>query len=280
MIFRNFPRRVLLSIGLLATAPLAHSALLLRYSFDDQANPTADSGTGTAAPGTLIGAGSSFVTNTPSGTGYAFSTNGSNSYVTTGTSALPDTGTVPTKLNSLTTFTITTWVNFAALPATNDRLVSNWLSPAGFDFRIGSVGTSDFQLYLTADDQNSVSTINFSTLNSWVFLAVTYDGTTTTNNVRFYTGSTGAAASQFGSTLSNTAGTLGASGSDTQVGGSPATTGDRSPNARFDDVRIYDQALSQSELEAIRLEAVPEPTTAILSALGILALAGVRRRGV
>jgi hypothetical protein len=276
MISRFLSCRVLFALGLMASAPAAHSALLLHYTFDGGTSPVTDSGTGSPAPGTLIGAGSSLVTNTPSGSGFAFRTTGSNSYVTTGTTASPDTGTVPAKLNGLTSFTITTWVNFASIPSTNDRLVSNWTTSGGFDFRIGTAGASDFQLYLTVDSENSVGSINFSTLNSWVFLAVTYDGTTGTNNVKFYNASQSTAVGQFGLTLSNTAGTLGASGADTQVGGSPATTNDRSPNATFDDVRIYDEVLSLSQLEAIRMATVPEPSALLLS--GFAGLCGLLRR--
>ncbi|WAC21411.1 hypothetical protein OVA24_08430 [Luteolibacter sp. SL250] len=270
--------------------PVADGALLLRYDFDDGTTPTADSGTGPAANGTLIGAGSSFIANTPSGTGRAYSTSGANAYITTGTTASPDTGTNPSKLDSLNAFTLTMWLNIQAQPATNDRLVSDWSGDAGFDLRVGSnVTSTDYRPLLQVNNSLASPTSNIGGFGSWVFLAVTYDGSQLSSNVLFYTGGTSSAATQFGSAVAlfqnNTdptpdepEGAVLANSVDFQVGGSAATTSDRSPNAFFDDVRVYDEVLSVAQLEAIRLENVPEPSLGSLALLTLAGLATRRRR--
>jgi len=274
-------------LGLLLAAPVAlaftavpnaRAALILRYEFDDQANPTADSGTAPAAPGTLIGANSTYVNTTPSGTGFAYSTGaGNNDFVTTGTAANPDAGTDPAKLDGLTSFTLAFWVNLRAAPVVNDRFVSDGFNP-GFDLRIGTPSGTNFPIGLQVDSTFVGSTASTSADQLWRFIAVTYDGTATTSNALFYTGTTSTALSQLGDPVTLNAGAVDPNTNDFQVGGTTGTTTDRSPSAWFDDVRVYNEVLDAATLEGIRQSNVPEPASAA-TLLGVVGLLALRRRG-
>ena len=259
---------VLLAAGMAAT-PAAEAALLLQYNFNDATNPTADSGTGTPANGSLIGGGN-FVTNTPSGSGSAYNTNSnSDSYVATSAD--------PGKLDILTNFTVTLWVNLQAAPDVNDRLVSKLNSglTEGFDFRFSSTSG---QLIFVVDNTSNTSTQNLPvTTNLWQFVAVTYNGGLTSANTNFYSGGVATAVTPLGTAVTVNAGQSADSSVNFEVGGTPASASGRSPNAFFDDVRVYDETLTQSELEAIRLSNIPEPAAVLLAAFGMISL-GARRR--
>src|SRR5262245_57790493 len=104
------------------TVPVHAQSLLLQYNFDDAVAPVTDTGTGPAAVGNLVAGGSAsgFTSNTPNGTGSAFSTgDGVQNYLTTSTSGDPD-GTAGdvAKLDGLTAFTLTLWVNLQGTVAT------------------------------------------------------------------------------------------------------------------------------------------------------------------
>lgn len=109
-----------------------------------------------------------------------------------------------------------------------------------------------------------------------MFLAVTYDGTLTTNNIAFYTGSTSSGVMQLGLSVSSNAGILGDNSLPFQVAGTAQTTGDRTPLGYFDDIRIYEGVASAEFLEGVRLQNIPEPSSTALLLCGI-AGAGLRR---
>src|SRR5690606_32168468 len=76
---------------------------------------------------------------------------------------------------------------------------------------------------------------------------------------------------------------MGTDGSDFRIGGTAATTNDRSPEGAFSDFRFYDEALNLSQLEALRQVQVPEPGVVALSlggaAAGLVLCLRRRRRG-
>lgn len=180
----------------------------------------------------------------------------------------------------LDAMTITLWVNVSS-GAGNDRLVSNITKSSGFDLFLSSVNASSYRLTFGINGTSGGNTVSSTTsldIGKWVFVAVTYDSV----NVRFYSGDEETAAA-LNTTVSKEVGSIIASLSNLEIGGTPATGEDRTPVALFNDVRIYDGALSLSELEAIRGTAViPEPSNyaAMLGvfSMGLLAMRGMRSR--
>lgn len=266
----------------LAIASSASAALRLQYTFDESsgnAEDSVDTATFPAADGILQG-GATRITNTPSGAGFAVDliTN----EATSGYAHVNTAGDVP-KLDSLSQFTLSTWINLDDPGAGSDRLMSKQAGDAvfsGFMWNInnpvagGTRANGDVNTGLfvggTTGFAFATSDADVNLLDKWVFMAVTYDGTQTADNARFYVGGLNTPVTQLGSTRTINAGPT--ADADTRFGvgftdGAP--TADTSPNGFFDDVRVYDNTLSLAELEAVRLSNVPEPT-----ALSVLALAG------
>jgi len=268
--------------------------LLVHYDLEEGTGSTAtDSGTGTDSNGTL-GGNATWSTNTPSGDGssLSLSKNGTDSNFVSASSS---------EVDALSSFTITLWLNIQGNINVGDRLVSTLSSETfkGFDFNIQALtsGSSDisasgFRLGLLVDGVSGGSALVSSAGTSvnadsqWAFLAVTYDGTRTSNNVAFYTGTTTATVSQLGLVDSLNMGTVDSTTGNLQIGNTSATTSDRTPSALFDDVRIYSGAASSAFLEDVRVDnlaSIPEPATSTMI-LGsfILALAAIkfRRRNI
>ena len=110
-----------------------------------------------------------------------------------------------------------------------------------------------------------------------MFFAATWNGTT--GAVDFFVGDdqldsalfmlSAATVSPFGDHM----GTTGQNTVEFRVGGTAAVTSDRTPNAWFDDMRVYNQALGVSDLDLIRKEnLVPEPSGCVLLIAGAAAL--------
>lgn len=185
----------------------------------------------------------------------------------------------------LSAITIALWVNIDSANSGGvvDRLVSNATAGSGFDFTIskstagagaGGADLFEFSLAINTTSAGVISADAQYVSDKWLFLAVTYDGA----NIRFYSGSETA-----GLLLNDTAAKTGSivmSSSALEIGGTTATTNDRSPAALFNDVRIYDGALTGVQLEAIRVSAIPEPSQYALI-FGLLSVGGIamsRRR--
>ena len=261
---------------------------LLRYSFDEGSGDAVDSGSGVAANGALTG-GAVRSTSTPSGSGssVSFLNESPIAYVLSGDAD---------KLDGLTQLTLTTWLNLSSYTSGNNRLISkqaattfggfSWnmnatpnSDPVSADnFRLGlflgnnlSSGGSDFISIFSNDDVGAV--------NRWVFLAVTYDGTSLIDNVHFYIGDSATAVSLVGTPL--TTGQLTIEGGTARVGvgfTDAAPAANTSALGLQDDVRVYGTALTAAQLEQVRLANVPEPSTAAMAGIGILFGACCRRR--
>ncbi|MDE3066872.1 MAG: right-handed parallel beta-helix repeat-containing protein [Verrucomicrobiota bacterium] len=229
--------------------------LRLHYAFDEGTGPALDSGIAPADDGAFVGL-ATHTTNTPWGTGRALDlSDGNNDWVTAGN---------PAKLNGLTNFTLTTWFNLRGDPANGDRLIDkvSGTPNGGFGWRIisptsGTISASNFTLALQITlAQQTTLPVNIGADHQWIFLAVSYDGTGASSNVKWYKGDLNNGVSLL-ATTSRDSGPVIDTTNDLRIGSTPATTSDRTPPAWFDDVRVFSTVLSQIDLEKIRLETVP-----------------------
>jgi hypothetical protein len=229
---------------------------VLHYSFDDGPGTVnaADTGVAPAANGIFNGSATRTVV-TPTGSGYALdlSTSGGSDYVYNHDN--------PAKLNGMSNITMTCWVNLQANQNTSDRLISKFSTTAGFDFRFNNATANSAQLIFelnTNSGSSASASANINALNQWVFVAVTYNGSgTSSSQVNFYSGLTNVSVSQLGTaqtiTVARGPGIVDTT-NDFRVGSTAASTSDRTPPAWFDDVQVFNTVLSQSDLEAVRLE--------------------------
>jgi Concanavalin A-like lectin/glucanases superfamily len=197
---------------------------------------------------------------------------------------------VSASVGALQSFTIQGWFKTSGTAMVGDgaKLLESYttVGPAGFTLSAFQNG----RLTLNVDGNSLASGTAGSTLygatESWVFFAATYNGTSTTNNVNFYVGSETTAASLI-STGNLDSGSLGVSGTGLALGNGLGTNS-RPFDGLLDDIRFYgsttgaDGVLNLSQLETLRLGAIPEPSTVtMLGGFGLtvmMKLAGRRRR--
>lgn len=289
--------RAMFSVGLFLSGVLgtlamhsgnAQAALLLHYTFDEPIGDTALD-TSLALPpanGTLTG-GAGRTTNTP-GLGSLLALDLTNDAPYAHVLA----GDVD-KVDGLGSFTLTTWLNLQADPTGSaKRLLAKQAggSFSGFNWSIhnattasGSLDASDFRMAMFIGGDNAFafgySNATTGADDEWRFLAVTYDGAS--GDTKYYTGSPSDPVTQLGSTISIAAGAVTANSAVLGVGYTDAAPSiDTSVPGFQDDVRIYDNALSLAELDAVRFSvAIPEPSSVLLLAVGaLLAMVGSRFR--
>jgi len=275
-------RAVLSLAAAAALGPVASGAtLLLRYSFDEASSgaaPALDSGSMPAAPGTFVGP-VTRTSNTPAG----FSLGA----LDLTAPEAPDhvsAGDIE-KLDGLTQLTLTAWINLRGAPVNGNRIMAKQLTSGNFDGfsfafstpTTGTISADAFQLNLAlggAAFAFNTSGADLSANDQWVFVAVSYDGTLSSDNVKFYRGDTTSSVAQFGLTRTAAVGTLTPNSNEFRVGASSGGTGN-SPPDYLDDVRVYDGVLSDAELESVRASNIPEPSTTALL-LGALLLTSHR----
>lgn len=297
----------LVAMGGLWSVDVVHAAPILSYQFDT-VNGTFDTpstGTNTTAARLLAPDGAAADQRTADGGGVsglagdrAFDNSGSGAHGSSGNTTSNGRGRAyhtadNDAVDSLQSFTLTGWFNTASTPTNNLRIYHNSNQTGGFDL-IADSGTLRIGV-----NQNPTAggipsrTGAYNTLNQWVFFAVTYDGSAgATNNVHFYYGTkTSSITDQSDSNLATDLGVTynqGTAADETvplSIGNQNVGTGTtyRPFDGLLDDMRIYGSktdatgALTMTELEAVRLSAIPEPGTAALltaSAVGLL----LRRR--
>lgn len=192
----------------------------------------------------------------------------------------------PSSLNGSTAITITGWykTNYATIPQDhNQYLVDLGFSAgatAGVNIVFDTSNRLKFQLYSAVDGKSTLSTTetDFDDTQVWVFFAATYDSAVSgENNMKIYKG--GAADSVAlitGAELTHQAIAItplkefaigNASGSNV----SPV-------DGDMDNIRIFNSALTQEELEAVRASDVPEPATVAWVTTGLIGSLLFRRR--
>ena len=253
--------------GLLAVLGLAlpgsAQTNLLRYTFDEATSGTTAaldmSGSSPQANGTFSGTGTR-TTTTPGGYPTAAFDAG------TGGGGFIDAGNVG-KIDGLSKFTITAWIRLYGAPVNGQVLLGkrDTGNTTGFVVLYGlpSVGTlaaTNFTIKVrVGTGTGSGASADLNADNAWVFVAVTYDGTAVSSNLKFYKGGPATAVSA-ATTRTYNLGTALANSEPFRICASSA--GAATVSAMVDDVRVYNDALALTFLEGIRLANVP-PTTAL-----------------
>jgi hypothetical protein len=274
---------------------------LLHYTFDEASSGTTnalDTGTPPPSDGVFNG-GATRTANTPSGSGGAVDLTTNEA---TGGYAFVRSAADADKLDGLSKVTISTWLNLSSYPtpgSSNARLVSKQAAGnfGGYNFTLngatndgGTAGSSasDFRIGLFIG--NNVSSggsdfgaaydgVDVDAANKWIFLAVTYDNSVAAGNTKFYIGGVNTPVTQLGADQTLPQITIDGGTALPGVGYTDAApTADTSPNGFMDDARVYGDALSRAQLEAIRVSNVPEPASVLALLLGGGMLLGRRRR--
>lgn len=273
MTLRTLPLIISILLALATSTPLAAQELIVQYTFDEESGPALDGGIGTAANGTL-GTDATRANNTPGGVS-PFSLDlraeGLNNTLNAGD---------PAKVDTLQSFTLTTWLLLDDLNAANGgsgnvRLIAkqgpdpfdgfswNLNSPnfgaRGIDnFRTGLFvgGETEFNFAFASDDVFA---------DEWAFLAVTYDGTSESENAGFYFGDTESEVILLGDIFENlNAGPVNSTSGVADFGigfTAAAPTVDFTPVGFMDDVRVYDGVLTLAQLDEVRAENLVEVVT-------------------
>ena len=265
---------------------------ILEYKFNDSGTTSASTGSDTTAVTLLNSSGVATDLHGGAGSGVsglsgdlAFDNTASTGMGTAGIGGRANGGDI-NAVDGLSSFTILGWLKSPDSGDTGSisgaRLVEkNQNTNAQISLQYHRTAANG-SLSLTLGTSSSTATTAFSTgtstlgaLSSWVFFAVTYDGTAATSNLRFYVGNTSVSVTQLGTTQDFDKGSLNANTANFIIGN---LNGNSRPwDGYMDNVRVYGATsgtggvLSSSALESIRAaDAVPEPQSVVL-----LALAGV-----
>jgi hypothetical protein len=231
---------------------LSASGLVAAYGFNETSGFTAFDETTNNNDGTISGA-----TRTASGKyGSALSFDGTNDVV-----LVPD----ASSLDLSSGMTLEAWVYptsaMSSWKAVMQKESDAWFLNANtFTNHVGAGGTLGGTCCEVVEGPNALP------LNQWTHLAGTYDGSA----LRLYVNATQV------SSLTQTGG-IQVTGSPLRIGGD--TYGGEFFPGRIDEVRIYNRALSQSEIQTDMNTPLPEPGTVLQLASGGLLLAALRGRG-
>ncbi|GHB91130.1 LamG-like jellyroll fold domain-containing protein [Cerasicoccus arenae] len=283
---------IILSAGLCGSG-LSAQSLLYNYDFNDVANATSAVSTGSnTTPALFNGA----ATRGSDGSGvsgltgdYAFDLSatdgmGNNSTTNIDIAGSASSASGASGFNGSTSFTFTGWYKadtaiggFARVfqIGSYDTIYFSGADALTGAFRVGD-GSSGTQSYAATNAMLDATT-------EWVFIALTYDGTTGATSI--YGGNTSTSVSLL-ATDNVGVNTVFTNSESIVIGNSSSFN--RPFDGLLDDIRTYTDgglndasgALSLAQLEVVRSSAViPEPgTTAMLSGLGVLLMVFARRR--
>jgi hypothetical protein len=159
-------------------------------------------------------------------------------------------------LDTLKSFTVTGWLKTAgsASITSGAHLVRQEAAVNGPGFFVVSDSLAG-RLVCNVDSTSASCPVTYGGTQQWVFFAVTYDGTQTANNVKFYVGSpTSATTLAYTNTIDR--GTVDENTAPLYVGNSPSA--DRPFDGLLDNIRIFGSktdatgALTQTQVETVR----------------------------
>ncbi|MDA8746208.1 hypothetical protein N9N28_16400 [Rubripirellula amarantea] len=166
-------------------------------------------------------------------------------------------------IDALTAFTLSGWFK---LPSTasesigrQDALIENGTisasdTPGGFRLRGGAVADSG-TLELRVNNQPVESSPAYTEIGEYVYFAVSYDGSLSSDNVKFYKGTVDGAV-RLVDTLTLDEGVVGQENIPLSIGVTRTSGLTINPfNGLLDDIRIDDSVLSRSQLETNRIVA-------------------------
>mgnify|MGYP005845027811 CR=1 FL=1 len=290
---------VLFALGAgLLPAGRAAAAPILEYRFDGTGTSAASTGTNTTpllflnaagvaadlhgAPGSGVTGGLGLAT---SATDRAFDNSAATAMGNIGTGGLATHAADLDAIDGFTSFTLSGWFRTAGTAPYNGfaRLFVNRNATNGFHLLAGDVGG---EMRPAVDANEAADVAGWADTQTWVFFAMTYNGTLTSNNVNLYKGyrnSAEAGGSPNVSLVSTITINSGPVGNDTavlQVGN--RTARDRPFDGFLDNFRIHGTqtandasgALTLAQLEAIRfadMNPIPEASPAWLLTLAAAA---------
>jgi hypothetical protein len=287
MTIRQLASGVARLVGILAlvmaAGDLCAQIPVVHWNFNEAGGGTTNALDTGAAPATngVLGTTATRTSDTPGGgPGFALDISAP------GASSIVDGGN-PIEVDTLAQFTFSSWVKVTGTTHYNEggsanvRLLSKQSGGAfdGFTWNLTAPstppGTQDaFRTGLFVGGSSGFL-FSFSTADilnrggEWIFLATTYDGTSTTDNARFYIGDENTPVALLGSPVTIAAGQV--NSTNTSNGGiadarfgigftDAAATADTALTGYQDDVRVYDSVLDLAALDAVRLASLPGDT--------------------
>ncbi|MBC2601503.1 LamG domain-containing protein [Puniceicoccus vermicola] len=295
-ITRRSPRLLSCAALLVASSAwLPAQTLLLNYDFEGSGTTVTNAGDTSGANLTFFdsgGAASDLFSSDGEGVGgvgQAFDNSASTGMGSQGTGGRAQSDTsVGGSVGSLSSFTITGWFKTDGVPfeygatlfAMSDGSTNGISLSTGNNENDGRIR---MRVNGTATDSSAVN--RYNTVSDWQFFAVTYDGTSSSNNVNFYVGTEEDALSLV-SVGSLNAGVVESATGRPVVLGNNQDSNTRPFDGFLDDFRLYgestgaDGVLDFSEIEQIRASSIPELSSSsmVITIFAFAMVHFVRRR--
>lgn len=292
MIKNLFSRPVASVLALSLCSGLAvHAATpILEYDFNDSGTSTSSSGStsyelemydsgGTSSAADLHGNSGSGVSGLAGD--YAFDNTDATGMGTNGVGGAARGTGILSDLSGLQSLTITGWFNAASLITDYPNILGNIEDGEKGFLLTGNNGRLSLQVNTSAYVSGGGV---YNTTNEWVFFAVSYDGTVSSDNLTYYVGDMNTSVTV--ETLrSLDQGAIAGSANPFTIGNVATGSTIRPFDGLLDDIAIYGSkldasgVLSLSEIEQIRLSSIPEPSaTSGLIGCGVLVMVLCARR--